>query len=70
MHRNPAPPMDSPRHHRLKGRPATGVVKGCALDHWQIKVTGTGRIWYLVDPESTTVWIDYAGNGHPRATGA
>ena len=70
MRRNPAPPMDSPRHHRLKGSLATAMVKGCALDRWQIEVTGAGRIWYLVDRESSTVWIDYAGPGHPRATGA
>ena len=70
MRRAPAPPMDSPRHHRLKGSLATGRVKGCALDRWQIEVTGAGRIWYLVDPESSTVWIDHAGPGHPRATDA
>ena len=70
MRRDPAPPTDWPRHHRLKGSLATAVVKGCALDRWQIEVTGAGRIWYLVDPESRTVWIDHAGSGHPRATDA
>lgn len=39
-----------------------------AANRWQIEVTGAGRIWYLVDPESSTVWIDHAGPGHPRAT--
>jgi hypothetical protein len=58
----------APRHHRLKGSLATAMVKGSALDRRQIEVTGAGRIWYLVDPESATVWIDYAGPGHPRAT--
>jgi hypothetical protein len=62
--------MDSPRHHRLKGSLATGVVKGRALDRWQLEVTGAGRIWYLVDAQSNTVWIDHAGPGHPRATDA
>jgi len=47
---------------------ATRVVKGRSLDRWQIEVTGAGRIWYLVDHETRTVWIDYAGPGHPRAT--
>jgi hypothetical protein len=70
MRRNPAPPADSPRHHRLKGSLATAMVKGRALDRWQIEVTGAGRIWYLVDREGDTVWIDYAGLGHPRATDA
>jgi hypothetical protein len=51
------------------GRLATGEMRGRALDHWQIEVTGGGRIWYLVDRESSTVWIDYAGPGHPKATG-
>jgi hypothetical protein len=68
MRRNPAPPMDSARHHRLRGSLATGLVKDGAPDRWQIEVTGAGRIWYLVDPENATVWVDYAGPGHPRAT--
>lgn len=68
MTRNPVPPADTSRHHRLKGRLATGVAKGRILDHWQIEVTGAGRIWYLVDPEKRKVWIDYAGPAHPKAT--
>jgi len=44
------------------------MVKGRTLDRWQIEVTGAGRVWYLVDHESRTIWIDYAGPGHPRAT--
>jgi hypothetical protein len=39
------------------------------MDRWQIEVTGAGRVWYLVDREKATVWIDYAGPGHPKATG-
>ncbi len=35
----------------------------------QIEVTGAGRVWYLVDHEKATIWIDYAGPGHPKATG-
>lgn len=68
MRRMPTPPAFSPRHHRLRRELATGVVKGRILDHWQIEVTGAGRIWYLVDEENRTVWIDYAGPGHPKAT--
>ena len=68
MRQNPAPPMDAPRHHRMNYDLATRVVKGRSLDRWQIEVTGAGRIWYLVDHETRTVWIDYAGPGHPRAT--
>lgn len=69
MRRRPNPPGESPRHHRLHDRLATGVVKGRVLDRWQIEVTGAGRIWYLVDLDTATVWIDYAGPGHPRETG-
>jgi len=68
MRRNPAPPMDSRRHHRLKYGFATGKFRNRVLDHWQIEVTGGGRVWYLVDPDTTTVWMDYAGPGHPKAT--
>jgi hypothetical protein len=45
------------------------MLKGRALDHWQIEVTSGGRVWYLVDRESRTIWIGYAGPGHPKATG-
>ncbi|WP_242002169.1 hypothetical protein [Kribbella steppae] len=38
------------------------------LDQWQYEVTGGGRIWYLVDPDKRTVWISYAGTGHPKVT--
>ena len=68
MRRNPAPPMNAPRHHRLKHGFATGKFRDRVLDHWQIEVTGAGRIWYLVDPDTTTVWMDYAGPAHPKAT--
>jgi hypothetical protein len=68
MRRSPAPPVNSPRHHRLKQELATRTLKGQVLDHWQIEVTGAGRIWYLVDPETSTIWIDEAGPGHPKAT--
>ncbi len=68
MRLNPRPVVPSHRHHRLRGELATGVVKGRVLDHWQLEVTGAGRIWYLVDGETATVWIDHAGPGHPKAT--
>lgn len=69
MRRDPTPRAQSPRHHRLKYGIATGAKDGRVLDHWQIEVTGAGRIWYLVDHEKATIWIDYAGPGHPQATG-
>ncbi|MGW4153158.1 hypothetical protein ACWEDF_08420 [Micromonospora chersina] len=56
------------RHHRLKGSLATVQWKGQALERWQYEVTGGGRIWYLIDDDRRTVWLTYAGTGHPRAT--
>ncbi|MEU6657160.1 hypothetical protein ABZ904_49805 [Streptomyces sp. NPDC046900] len=38
------------------------------MDRWQIEVTAGGRIWYLVDVERRTVWMDQASTGHPEAT--
>jgi hypothetical protein len=58
----PFPPTS--RHQRLKWDLAT--VDG--LEQWQYEVTGGGRIWYLVDEAQQTVWIRYAGTGHPKAT--
>lgn len=68
MRTHPAPRVQSARHQRLKKELATRTWKGRELEHWQIEVTGAGRIWYLVDHEARTVWIDEAGPGHPRAT--
>lgn len=69
MRRNPTPWTDSPRHHRLRRPLSTVEVGGKPFDHWQIEVTGGGRVWYLVDPDKATTWIVYAGPGHPKATG-
>ncbi|MFF1874855.1 hypothetical protein [Kitasatospora herbaricolor] len=60
---------DSPeRHHRLKGKLGTARFKGQELERWQYEVTGGGRIWYVLDVGDRTVWITYAGTGHPKAT--
>jgi hypothetical protein len=69
MRHHPVPRSDSSRHSRLRGRLATVKAGSKVLDHWQIEVTGAGRVWYLVDPDKVTVWIDYAGPGHPKQTG-
>ncbi len=54
------------RHHRLKGIPGTAAWKGDSLERWQYEVTGGGRIWYVIDDARRTVWITYAGSGHPK----
>lgn len=68
MRRNPIPRTDSPRHARLHGRLSTVKLGDKSVDLWQIEVTGAGRVWYFVDQDKATVWIDYAGPGHPKAT--
>jgi hypothetical protein len=67
MRANPRPPEDS-RHHRLRYDLATRKLGALELEQWQIEVTGGGRIWYLVDDDAQTVWIAWAGTGHPKAT--
>ncbi|SDJ31219.1 hypothetical protein SAMN05444695_12314 [Rhodococcus triatomae] len=58
----------TPRHHRLKGALASAVRHGVELEQWQFEVTGSGRVWYLLDVEGRTLWLRYAGTGHPKAT--
>jgi hypothetical protein len=64
----PCPPPTS-RQHQLKGSLGTGTFDGRSLPRRQYEVTGGGRIWYLVDAERRTVWLQVAGTGHPAATG-
>ena len=65
---NPRAMTTPERHHRLKGSLADGLWKGQTHQRWQYEVTGGGRIWYLIDDERRTVWITYAGCGHPQET--
>ncbi|MFE2035868.1 hypothetical protein ACFXBB_21940 [Streptomyces scopuliridis] len=44
------------------------MFKGQTLERWQYEVTGSGRIWYLLDSDNQTAWVTYAGTGHPKAT--
>jgi hypothetical protein len=67
MRSNPRPPEDL-RHHRLRGSLATRKFGARELEQWQIEVTGSGRIWYLVDDDKRTVWLMTAKTGHPKAT--
>ena len=67
MRANPRPPEDT-MHHRLRGTLSTRDWRGRAIDQWQLKVSGSGRIWYLPDDEKHTVWVVYASPAHPSAT--
>ncbi|WP_433869804.1 hypothetical protein [Saccharopolyspora sp. CA-218241] len=69
MSNDPAPAVETARHHRLKGPLGSRAFDGRELAMWQIEVTGGGRIWYVLDEERTTVWVVAAGTGHPKVTG-
>lgn len=47
---------------------ASDMLDGRVLEQWQIEVTSSGRIWYLVDDVKHTLWITYASPHHPKAT--
>lgn len=64
---NPRPPQDE-EHYRLRGELGTRAWRGRSLEQWQVKVSASGRIWYLPDDEDRTVWIVYASPAHPKAT--
>lgn len=64
---DPCPPPTA-RQHQLKGSLSTGTQDGRVLPRWQYEVTSGGRIWYLVDAERRTVWLQVASTGHPKAT--
>ncbi len=67
MRSNPRPPEDG-THYRLRGALGNRQMNGRVLEQWQIKVSGSGRIWYLPDDERHTVWVVYASPAHPKAT--
>jgi hypothetical protein len=64
---DPRPPVDD-RHFPLRGALATRLIDGVSCDHWELEVTGGGRIFYAIDDSRHTVWITVAGTGHPKVT--
>jgi len=67
MRANPRPPEDA-THYQLRGALATRAFGGRRLEQWQIKVSSSGRIWYLVDDEKHAVWVTRATAAHPKET--
>ncbi len=67
MRSDPRPSEDDD-HYRLRGGLSVREFRGRGLEQRQVKVSGSGRIWYLVDDEERTVWVVQAGIGHPKAT--
>ncbi|WP_329495262.1 hypothetical protein [Kitasatospora herbaricolor] len=49
-------------------RASRGCEAGRELERWQYEISGGGRTWYVLDVGDRTVWITYAGTGHPKAT--
>jgi hypothetical protein len=68
MRANPRPPRDT-THYQLKGTLAYRSFNGRSLEQWQVKVSDSGRVWYLPDDEKRTVWVIYASPAHPKRTG-
>jgi hypothetical protein len=64
----PRPGKPTPRHHTFKGSLSTGTYSGRSLPQWQLEVTDGGRIWYLLDEQRHTVWVQKASTGHPKET--
>lgn len=64
---NPRPPQDG-SHYQLRGSLSTHDRAGRTLEQWQIKVSSSGRIWYLPDDNNHTVWITRASPKHPKET--
>lgn len=65
---DPRWPGDAGRHHQLHGEHATKTYDGRVLEKWQHEISGSGRVWFLVDDEKRTVWLVFVGAGHPPAT--
>jgi hypothetical protein len=68
MREHPLETRNPDRHHRLKGSLGTVCFRGVRVARWQIEVTAGGRVWYLVDEERRTVWIERASPRHPKLT--
>lgn len=68
LRNKPRPRVENQRHHRVRHIFGHGGRGSDAWERWQIEVTGSGRVWYLVDDDKHTVWIDLASTGHPKAT--
>jgi hypothetical protein len=59
---------DHDRQHQLRGDLATHRHNGRDLEQWEYEVTSGGRVRYLVDDDTRTVWLIYASPRHPKDT--
>ncbi|MCG5212403.1 hypothetical protein [Streptosporangium sp. KLBMP 9127] len=65
---NPAPAGETSRHHLLRREHARRSTSYYDFDQWQYEVTSGGRVWYVVEEKTRTVWITYASPAHPKET--
>lgn len=56
------------RRHRLRGDLATRRHNGKELEQWEFEVTSGGRVRYVIDDDTRTVWMIYASPRHPKDT--
>ncbi|MER6825148.1 hypothetical protein ABT352_04095 [Streptosporangium sp. NPDC000563] len=67
---DPRSRADHERQHRLRGDLATHRHNGRDLEQWEFEVTSGGRVRYVIDDATHTVWIVYASPRHPKDTDA
>lgn len=56
MRAKPRPPRDT-THYQLKGNLAYRGFNGRTLEQGQVKISDSGRVWYLPDDEKRTMWM-------------
>lgn len=59
MRANPRPGEDA-THYQLRGELSMHTFGGRELEQWQIKVSSSGRVWYLIDDDKHTAWLTRA----------
>lgn len=66
--KDPRQAVNPSRHHRLHGSLGTGKHGSRELEQWQYEITGSGRIWFLIDDDQRKVWLTLVESGHPSKT--
>ncbi|WP_440067689.1 hypothetical protein [Streptosporangium sp. OZ121] len=65
---DPRSRTDHERQHHLRGDLATHRHNGQDLEQWEFEVTSGGRVRYVIDDATHTVWVVYASPRHPKDT--
>lgn len=56
------------RQHRLRGDLGSLRYNGKNVEQWEYEVTSGGRVRYIIDDQTRTVWLVYASPRHPKDT--